>query len=123
MPRPISAAFRANSDLVPFLGTLASPLGEPFAACLWASVSKDCRWAPTLDWFLFFCAWARTALNSAVRSCIEPVAMIGSALEAYSSANVWGLRDQNRDRFLLSPLPRGGGLASNLDDIASSRRF
>jgi hypothetical protein len=43
MPRPISAAFRANSDLAPLLGPLVSPFGDPLAARLWASVNSDCR--------------------------------------------------------------------------------
>ena len=77
MPRPISAAFRANSDRAPLLGPFTSPIGELLAARLWASVSKDCRWAPPLVELLVFCAWARTALNSAVRSCIELITIVG----------------------------------------------
>lgn len=42
MPRPISAALLANSDRAPFLALLTSPLGDPLAARLCESVSKDC---------------------------------------------------------------------------------
>lgn len=42
MPRPISAALLANSDRAPRLAPLTSPLGDPLAALLWASVSNDC---------------------------------------------------------------------------------
>ena len=76
MPRPISAAFLANSDLAPFLGPFSSPLGDPFAARLCVSVSNDCRCTPTLAEDFLFCACAKTVLNSAVRSCIEVVTII-----------------------------------------------
>lgn len=76
MPRPISAAFLANSDLAPFLEPFGSPFGDPFAARLWVSVSSDCRCAPTLADDFLFCACAKTVLNSAVRSCTEVVTII-----------------------------------------------
>lgn len=41
------------------------------------SVNSDWRWVPTLADDLFFCAWARTVLNSAVLSCIEVVTIVG----------------------------------------------
>lgn len=81
MPLPISAAFLANSDLTPFLAPFSSPFGEPFAARLCVSVSSDCRCAPALADAFFFCACAKTVLNSAVRSCIEVVTIVGSAGE------------------------------------------
>ncbi len=40
------------------------------------SISNDDRCAPTLVDDLFFCAWARTVLNSAVLSCIEFVTIV-----------------------------------------------
>lgn len=73
MPRPISAALLANSDRAPLLATLMSPLGDPLAARFCDSVRSDCLWAPIFVEDCRFCAWARTALNSAVRSCIEVV--------------------------------------------------
>ena len=73
MPRPISAALLANSDRAPLLADLISPLVDPLAARFCDSVSKDCLWAPIFVEDCRFCAWARTALNSAVRSCIEVV--------------------------------------------------
>lgn len=41
------------------------------------SVNSDWRWVPTLADDLFFCAWARTVLNSAVLSCIEVATIVG----------------------------------------------
>ena len=75
IPLPISAALLANSDRAPFLEPLPSPMGDPFAACFCDSVSSDCLCDPTLVDECLFCACARTARNSAVRSCIEDVAM------------------------------------------------
>ena len=76
IPRPISAALLANSDRAAFLGPLASPLGDPLAALLCDSVSNDSLWAPILVDVCLFCACARTARNSAVRSCIEVVTIL-----------------------------------------------
>lgn len=89
MPRPISAAFLANSDRAPFLGPFVSPFGDPFAARLCLSVSNDCRWAPTLADDFLFCACAKTVLNSAVRSCTEVVTIIR---ERRNTAEAWRLR-------------------------------
>ena len=71
MPLPISAALRANSDRAPFLAPLASPLGDPFAALLCESGSRNCLCWPIFVDDCRFCACARTALNSAVRSCTD----------------------------------------------------
>ena len=73
MPSPISAALLAHYDLAPLLPFYTSPMGDPLAARFCDSVSKDCLWAPIFVEDCRFCAWARTALNSAVRSCIEVV--------------------------------------------------
>ena len=75
MPFPISAALLANSDLAPFLADLATPLTSPLAL-LCVSVSRDCLCAPTFVDDCRFCACARTARNSAVRSCIEAVIIL-----------------------------------------------
>ena len=74
MPLPISAARLANSDRPPFF-PWASPLRLPLAALFSDSVSNDCLDAPTFVVARFFCAWARTALNSIVLSWIEEVTM------------------------------------------------
>ena len=63
MPLPISAAFRAKSDL--------RGRASPFAADFCASVRRERRWEPTLLVFWRRCACARTDLNSAVRSCTD----------------------------------------------------
>jgi hypothetical protein len=73
IPLPISAALLANSDRAPFLGPLTSPFGDPFAALLCDSVSRDCLCWPIFADDCRFCACARTALNSAVRSCMDVV--------------------------------------------------
>lgn len=73
MPLPISAALLANSDLATFLGPLTSPFGEPFATLLCDPVRRDCRCEPTFVEDSCFCACAKTALNSGVRSCMEVV--------------------------------------------------
>ena len=82
MPRPISAALLANSDRTPLLGPLVSPFGDPLAARFWDSVSSDCLWAPIFVEDCRFCAWARTALNSAVRSCIDVVVIFEQGARA-----------------------------------------
>lgn len=73
MPRPICAAFRANSDLA-----LRSPFGvaEPFVSRFCASESKEARCAPPFveDWR--FCACVRMERNSVVRSCIVVFVMV-----------------------------------------------
>jgi hypothetical protein len=78
MPLPISAAFRANSDL---LG-LASPFVPVLAAAFCESVRRDCLCAPTFDEAWRFCTWVRTDLNSLVRSWIEATAMATRCAEA-----------------------------------------
>ena len=68
MPRPISAARRANSD--------RRGCASPFASAFCASVRRDRRCAPTLFFACRRCACARTDWNSAVRSCIEVTAIV-----------------------------------------------
>lgn len=65
MPRPISAARRANSDRRGF-SAVAGAL-----SAFWALLSSDCRCAPIL--FVWRCFWTcvRTEWNSDVRSCME----------------------------------------------------
>jgi hypothetical protein len=76
IPRPISAAFLANSDLLPF-GAPAS--ADPFASRRCESDSSACRCAPTLVEAMRFWAWPRIALNSPVRSWMDgPVMFAGS---------------------------------------------
>lgn len=91
IPLPISAALLANSDRAPFLGPLTSPFGDPFAALLCDSVSRDCLCWPIFADDCRFCAWARTALNSAVRSCMD-VEVISTAHGDLASMPVATLR-------------------------------
>ena len=104
IPRPISAALLANSDRCPFLGTFASPLRNPLAALLCESVSNDCLWALILVDVCLFCAWARTARNSAVRSCIEVVTILTTRAHrpkyrlssSYHSECIWSHASRRR---------------------------
>jgi len=71
MPRPISAALLAKSDLFGF----PSPIALPFAAAFCESVRSDCLCAPTFEGACRLCTWVRTDLNSLVRSWIEETAI------------------------------------------------
>lgn len=72
MPRPISAALLANSDLLP----CGAPSADPFASLRCESDSKAWRCAPTLVEAMRFWAWPRMALNSPVRSWIDGPVMV-----------------------------------------------
>ncbi len=80
MPLPISAAFLANSDLAPFLRPWISPFGDPLTAFRCDSARTDCRGGPIFDEDCRFCACAKTARNSAVRSWIEVVPIISGSM-------------------------------------------
>lgn len=69
MPRPISAALLANSDLFGF------PSADPFAAAFCESDRRDCLCAPTFDEACLRCTCVRTDLNSFVRSWIDETAI------------------------------------------------
>lgn len=69
IPRPISAARRANSDLV--LLPFSALSKEPFACRLWESDNNACRCDPTFEDAARFWACPRMAWNSPVRSCID----------------------------------------------------
>ncbi len=68
MPLPISAALRANSDLVPLRAPFASPFGDPEASLLCLSESSDCRCAPIFEIAWRFSICVRIERNSLVRS-------------------------------------------------------
>ncbi len=91
IPLPISAALLANSDRAPFLGPLISPFGDPFAALLCDSVSRDCLCWPIFVDDCRFCACARTVLNSAVRSCMD-VEVISTSHSTPASVQILILR-------------------------------
>lgn len=108
MPLPISAAFLAKSDL------LTRP--SPFAADFCASLSSDFLCALALLAFWRRCAWARTDLNSAVRSWIEATAI----LQCFTVQNLYpGLRparlvcggDRGESRSCLFSLSSGSLVA------------
>jgi len=71
IPLPISAAFRANSDLLGF-----EAFASPFAAFFCESVRRDCLCAPTLEVACLRWNWVRTDRNSFVRSCIDDTAIL-----------------------------------------------
>lgn len=76
MPRPISAALRANSDLAPLLAPFASPLGDPDPSLRCFSDSNDCRCPPTFPIACRFSICARIERNSLVRSCIDVIVIM-----------------------------------------------
>jgi hypothetical protein len=71
IPRPISAALLANSDLLGF----PSPVALPFAAAFCESVRSDCLCAPTFEDACRLCTCVKTDLNSVVRSWMEETAI------------------------------------------------
>lgn len=104
MPRPISAAFLAKSDL------LTRP--SPFAADFCASLSSDFRCALALFAFWRRCAWARTDLNSAVRSWIDATAILRHSTVLYPGLRparlVWRqMRFEALSVFPVAGSPRG----------------
>jgi hypothetical protein len=75
MPRPISTAFLANSDLL-FPGLSGLPLA--WRRC--ESESNAWRWVPTLFEAIRFWACPRMDRNSVVRSCIEVTVMLADSV-------------------------------------------
>jgi len=84
IPRPISAALLANSDLLGF----PSPIALPFAAAFCESVRSACLCAPTFEDACRLCTCVKTDLNSIVRSWMEETAIGGGRCCRWRNAKV-----------------------------------